>query len=293
MPGRAHQNDQGPADKDRPLLTRRRALAAGLGAAVLGLGAAALRFAHGYDAPEQEPADETRPVVEDAPAGDAGVDDAGAADSGAADAPAEPEAQQTPSSEELFSALDLTQDLHDEFDHGPKPVEYQRYIVLHDTEGSGAPEGVVSWWASNGKLVAAHFVVGKDGHIVQCVPLESIAHHAGFGDTGHNELFGISDDGRDDRLGTVSIGSAFADYGMNAWSVGIELVHVGGEGDYPAEQLQALDGLIAYIDAYFAELGQAEPSAITDHKAWRSGNSDTSPEFAGYLANYQLRRTYM
>ena len=58
------------------------------------------------------------------------------------------------------------------FDHGPKDAEHQRYIVLHDTEGEGAPESVVSWWASNGNLVAAHFVVGKDGHIVQCVPLD-------------------------------------------------------------------------------------------------------------------------
>ena len=196
-----------------------------------------------------------------------------------------------PTSDELYAALDITQDMRDEFDHGPKDAEHQRYIVLHDTEGNASPEDTVSWWASNGNLVAAHFVVGTDGHIVQCVPLDRIAHHAGYGDTGHNDEFGISEDGRDDLLGTVPIGSAYADYAMNAWSVGIEMVHVGGSGDYPAAQLEAVDALIAYLDAYYAEQG-VEPSTITDHKAWRSHNSDTSAEFASYLANYQDHRTH-
>ncbi len=75
---------------------------------------------------------------------------------------------------------------------------------------------------------------------------------------------------------------------MNAWSIGIEMVHVGGEGDYPAEQLDALDALIAYIDVYYGGYG----GEIIDHKMWREGNSDTSPEFAGYLANYRDHRTH-
>ena len=196
-------------------------------------------------------------------------------------------ADSAPSAEDLLKELDLVEDYHAEFDHGPKDAEHQRYIVLHDTEGDSGPESVVSWWAGNGNLVAAHFVVGKDGHIVQCVPLDRIAHHAGYGDTGHNELYGITEDGRDDMLGSVPIGPSYADYGMNAWSVGIELVHVGGSGDYPPEQLEALDALIAYIDAYYGF-----ESEIIDHKSWRSGNSDTSAEFTGYYANYQDHRTH-
>lgn len=198
----------------------------------------------------------------------------------------EPSADE-PSADELLAKLDLVEDFYDEFDHGQKGADYQRYIVLHDTEGTGDPENVVSWWASNGNLVAAHFVIGTDGHIVQCVPLDRIAHHAGYGNTGNNEAFGIAEDGRDDMLGSSPIGSAYADYAMNAWSIGIELVHVGGAGDYPEEQLQALDDLIAYIDAYYGF-----ESEITDHKAWRTSNSDTSKEFAGYLANYQDHRTH-
>ena len=174
--------------------------------------------------------------------------------------------------------------------HGVKTAPYQKYIVLHDTEGSGSPQSVVDWWDSNGNLVAAHFVVGKDGSVVQCVPLDEIAHHAGFGDAGHNDLFGVQDESRDDKLGTQPIGPSYPDYGMNSHSVGIELVHVGGEGYYPEEQLQALDKLIAYIDAHYG--GPGAGGAIIDHKMWRTSNGDTSEEFSDYLQNYQNHRTH-
>lgn len=188
---------------------------------------------------------------------------------------------------ELRAALDIVEDYRPGFDHGEKGPEHQKYIMLHDTEGESAPQDVVDFWDGNGNLVAAHFVVGKDGSIVQCVPLDRIAHHAGFGDAGHNALFGVEDESRDDKRGVVPIGDWAPDYGMNSHSVGIELVHVGGAGEYPQAQLEALDALIAYIDAYYGF-----ESAVTDHKAWRSGNSDTSPEFAAYLNNYQTTRTH-
>lgn len=183
--------------------------------------------------------------------------------------------------------LSLTTDFRDSFNHGPKGAEYQKYIVLHDTEGEGSASSVADWWDSNGAGVAAHFIINKDGTILQCAPLDSIVHHAGFGDTGHNASFGVEDESRDDKVGTTSIGSWAADYGMNSYSIGIEMVHVGGSGDYPKAQLEALDNLIAYIDAYYGF-----ESEIIDHKAWRSGNSDTSPEFATYLQNYQTKRTH-
>lgn len=189
--------------------------------------------------------------------------------------------------EALRAELDITEDYRESFVHGEKGSEYQKYIVLHDTEGDGDASSVIDYWDGNGAGVAAHFVVNKDGSIVQCVPLDSITHHAGFGDTGHNEKYGVEDESRDDKEGTTSIGSDFADYGMNSYSVGIEMVHVGGSGDYPQAQLEALDGLIAYIDAYYGF-----ESTIIDHKAWRSGNSDTSAEFAEYFENYKDHRTH-
>lgn len=205
----------------------------------------------------------------------------------AARAEAERQAARQAAIDEARAKLDMTEDLRDGFVHGSKDAPFQKYIVLHDTEGDADAASVINWWDSNGNLVAAHFVVNKDGSIVQCAPLDAIVHHAGFGDTGHNAAFGVEDESRDDMLGTVPIGDWAADYGMNSHSIGIEMVHIGGSGDYPEAQLEALDNLIAYIDAYY---GFA--SEITDHKAWRSGNSDTSPEFAGYLENYKAARTH-
>lgn len=183
--------------------------------------------------------------------------------------------------------INLVEDLRPNLYHGDKSAEHQKYIMLHDTEGESDPQSVIDWWDGNGNLVAAHFVVGKDGTIAQCVPMDTIAHHAGYGDAGHNVIFGVEDESRDDFRGTVPIGDWAPDYGMNSHSIGIEIVHIGGTGDYPQAQLEALDSLIAYIDAYYGF-----ESAITDHKAWRTGNSDTSPEFSGYLANYQATRNY-
>jgi len=192
------------------------------------------------------------------------------------------------SAETMRAQLNIIDDYRESFIHGDKGADFQKYIMLHDTEGDADPRSIVEYWDSNGQFVAAHFVVGKDGSIVQCVPLDNIAHHAGYGDTGHNGLYGVEDESRDDKVGTTPVGDWAADYGLNSCSVGIEMVHVGGSGPYPEEQLAAVDALIAYIDAYYGF-----ESAIIDHKAWRSGNSDTSPEFAEYLANYQSRRTHV
>lgn len=183
--------------------------------------------------------------------------------------------------------LTIHEDLREQFQHGPKPAEYQRYIMLHDTEGTADPPDVIASWAAGHRQVATHFVVGTDGEVWQAVPLDAIAHHAGYGDTGHNDAFGVPEDGRDDMRGAKPVGRWAADYGMNSYSVGIELVHVGGQGDYPPEQLDALDQVVAHIDEHYGF-----DSTIIDHKDWRSGNSDTSPEFAPYLAAYQDHRTH-
>ena len=157
--------------------------------------------------------------------------------------------------------------------------------------GEGAEGGVSS--AEEAKPTASELRAKLDitedyRSIVQCVPMDAIAHHAGYGDAGHNSEYGVSEDGRDDKRGTTKAPSkSITDYGMNSYSIGIEIVHVSGQGAYPETQLEAIDGLIAYIDAYYDS-----ESTIIDHKMWRSGNSDTSAEFATYLANYRDHRTH-
>ncbi len=225
---------------------------------------------------DETPADEAAAV----PGADASAEQA---TSSASDEGARPRADV----EALRAEPGIVEDYRAAFSHGPKGAAFQRYIVLHDTESNADPQSIVSYWDGAGTGVAAHFVVGTDGTVVQCVPLDEIAHHAGYGDTGHNSLYGLVEDGRDDMAGSSPIGSWASDYGMNAYSVGIEMVHVGGSGPYPEAQLAAVDKLIAYIDAYYGF-----ESTIIDHKAWRTGNSDTSAEFAAYLANYQSRRAH-
>ncbi len=186
-----------------------------------------------------------------------------------------------------FQDREIMQDFRPQFIHGEKGAAFQKYIVLHETEIDTPPAEVVRFWDKSGRGVAAHFVIGKDGTIVQCAPLDALLHHSGFGDAGHNELYGVEDESRDDKQGAASKWSWATDYGMNSRSIGIEMVHVGGKGSYPTAQLLALDYLISYIDDYYGF-----ESRIIDHKAWRTGNSDTSPGFAFYLAKYQEKRRH-
>ena len=235
----------------------------------------------GCAAPQQQQPDHSQLKVNDA-----GVSsDEGSQGGEEATASAE---EAKPTASELRAKLDITEDYRSDFNHGEKGASYQKYIVLHDTEVDGSAASIVNSWESSGNKVASQFIVNKDGSIVQCVPMDAIAHHAGYGDAGHNSEYGVPEDGRDDKRGTTKAPSkSITDYGMNSYSIGIEIVHVGGQGAYPEAQLEAIDGLIAYIDAYYGS-----ESTIIDHKMWRSGNSDTSAEFATYLANYRDHRTH-
>lgn len=176
------------------------------------------------------------------------------------------------------------------FNHGTKIKENQKYIMLHDTEVDASPENIVNSWANSKNGVAAHFVVGRDGSIVQAVELDVITHHAGFGGPGnYDSKFGVGNNDKkgngDDLVGQNSgQWNGYTSYGMNSYSIGIEMVHVGGQ-DYPEVQLNAVDKVIAYIDSYYGK-----KSTIIDHKDWRPSNSDTDPKFATYLSNYKSSR---
>ena len=183
--------------------------------------------------------------------------------------------------------VNIVQMIYPQLSHGAKPAHRQKYIVMHDTEGIAPPENAVYGWVAAGSYVAAHFVIGLDGKIVQCVPMDNIAHHAGWGGIGFNARYGVTDESWDDKRGTV--GNRYSDsYGMNSFSIGIELIHVSASHTaYPEAQLRALDGLIAYIDFYYGFESQ-----IIQHKDWRPGNSDCSDELQPILANLRRTRTH-
>lgn len=170
-----------------------------------------------------------------------------------------------------------------EFDHGPKPKECQKYIVIHDTQMDNTPEQILKFWIKQKKYIATHFIVGKEGNILQCINIDKIGHHCGFGQKNNNILFDTPEDDRDDKRGTIV---QQLDYGMNSWSIGIELVHTDKMTYYPEEQLIALDNLINHIDSLYDGYG----GKIIDHKMWQNRNPDTSKEFEQYLINYQKFR---
>lgn len=177
----------------------------------------------------------------------------------------------------------------DSFIHGYKEV--QKYIMIHDTEGSGAPADVAEWMkVSRQGAVASHFIIGRDGSLVQCGHLDDILHHAGWGGPGNYDgIFGTgNNDGLgngDDLVGTEPL-YGYTSYGMNSYSIGIELVHIGGQ-DYPEAQLETLDRVITYIDLYYGFEAQ-----IIRHRDWRPSNSDTDINFEPYFANYTDHRKH-
>lgn len=106
---------------------------------------------------------------------------------------------------------------------GKSPVEFRpspnvggecrpRWLVMHFT--AGGFEGAVETLCSPAAKVSAHFVIDEDGRVVQLVPLDRVAWHAGLSEW------------RGDRaMNTHSIGIELANYGElagrpGAWRFG-------------------------------------------------------------------------
>jgi len=99
-------------------------------------------------------------------------------------------------------------------------------IVLHATV-EPTTEGTMNIFLTPTRRVSAHFVVGRDGRVVQMVPVEKRAWHAGI-----SELDGVRS--------------------VNDYSVGIEMVNLNdGKDPYPEAQLQAVAGLIRFLRSYY------------------------------------------
>lgn len=62
----------------------------------------------------------------------------------------------------------------------PEPLDGNGYsmVVIHCTSGRADPMGPAQMWQQPHAGSSAHFVVGSDGSIVQCVPLRFSAYHA-------------------------------------------------------------------------------------------------------------------
>jgi N-acetylmuramoyl-L-alanine amidase len=95
-------------------------------------------------------------------------------------------------------------------------------IVLHATV-EPTTEGTMGIFLNVARKVSAHFVVGKDGRVVQMVPLEKRAWHAGV-----SVLDGVKR--------------------VNDYSVGIEIVNLNdGKDPYTEAQMRAVANIIRFV----------------------------------------------
>jgi len=107
------------------------------------------------------------------------------------------------------------------FNKRPKDVAIDT-IVLHAT--GGGLEATLAWFENSTSGVSAHYVVGKDGSIFQCVREAERAWHAGVSHM---------PDGRED---------------VNDFSIGIEIANMNdGQDPYPPEQIDGVVGLVQYL----------------------------------------------
>ena len=95
--------------------------------------------------------------------------------------------------------------------HGGHFADPPRFLVFHYTAGTDL-EGTIRSFSDPARRASAHLVVGRDGEIVQCVPLNHIAWHAG------QSSWTVP--GQGGRRGQTYTG-------LNEYSIGIEIVNAG------------------------------------------------------------------
>lgn len=135
-----------------------------------------------------------------------------------ADSPGGPPAAVPPPEDEppahLFPAFEVTPNhwltgaARDPLEVGGGPMAAIRFLVIHFTAGASA-ESSVSWWRKS-RAASAHLVIDRDGHVIQCRPLNRKAWHAGKS-----------------AWSDPTTGRRFS--GLNSCSIGIELAN-GGDG---------------------------------------------------------------
>jgi N-acetylmuramoyl-L-alanine amidase len=111
-------------------------------------------------------------------------------------------------------------------------------IVLHHTAGGGTAQDTGRYFQNPKSRVSSHYIVGKDGVIVQSVADKDRAWHAG------KSVF----QGRND---------------VNSFSIGIEIVNRGdGKDPFTDAQYEALGRLVAYLQTRYS----IPRNRITGHK---------------------------
>jgi N-acetylmuramoyl-L-alanine amidase len=102
-------------------------------------------------------------------------------------------------------------------------------IVIHYT-ASLSIEGTISWFKNKTAKVSAHYVIGRDGRVVQMVPDNFVAWHAG----------------RSAMRPHLADGHPQKEPNVNAFSIGIELVGTMDSG-FNDQQMASLYSLLEVL----------------------------------------------
>jgi N-acetylmuramoyl-L-alanine amidase len=112
-------------------------------------------------------------------------------------------------------------------------------ILLHYT-GMPTGQAALERLCARASKVSAHYVVFEDGHVVQCVPEDKRAWHAGV-----SSWAGESD--------------------INSRSIGIEIVNPGHEFGYADFPLRQIAAVIALCKSIVTRRGPIDPARVLGH----------------------------
>ena len=96
---------------------------------------------------------------------------------------------------------------------GGSPMDVRRFLVIHFTAGATG-QSSIDYWKQLNNGVCAHFVIERDGTLIQCRPCNRTCGHAG------------ASRWKDHKTGVTYVG-------LNSCSIGIELAN--GGDTYPSK----------------------------------------------------------
>jgi len=139
-------------------------------------------------------------------------------------------------------------------------------IVIHYT-GSMNMDGTVSWFLNPAAKVSAHYVVGREGQVLQMVHDQDVAWHAG----------------RSAMRPELPDGDPHKETNVNAFSIGIELVGTHDSG-FTDKQLATLYSLLELLVTRY----RVKPERVVGHNHIAPGRK-TDPD--GYNHQFNWAKT--
>jgi hypothetical protein len=130
------------------------------------------------------------------------------------------------------------------------PLVSREAIVFHSSGTDGRIDNVLRWFVREIKNASVHLLVARSGAVVQLVPFDKQAFHAGASEWKERNL-----------------------HNLNRYSIGVMLLD-SGKGDYTPEQLETVRGIVRAFKAVQPAIGIVGHSEIS-----LTGKTDPGPTF--------------